>query len=337
MKITWKWVLGAALAAMAMASVPHPAAAATTQLLNVSYDPTRELYQDFNQAFAKYWKAKTGQTVVIQQSHGGSSKQARSVIDGLPADVVTLGLPSDIDAIQARGLINPGWATRFPNNSTPYTSTVVFVVRKGNPKHIHDWSDLVRPGVSVITSNPKTSAGGHMAYYGAYAYALTANHGNQNAAKAFIGSLYHNVPVLDSGARGSTTTFVERHVGDVLIAWENEALLTVNTIGKGQYQIVYPPVSVLAEPSVAVVDRVAGQHNTSAVAAAYLQYLYSPEGQAIAARHYYRPQNRVVAKQFAAQFPRIKLLTIEQVFGGWDAAQKTQLNDGGVYDQAVRQ
>jgi len=322
--------------AVVLAVAPHSARATSVSILNVSYDPTRELYQDFNAAFARYWKAKTGQDVTIKQSHGGSSKQANSVIAGLPADVVTLGLPSDIDAIQNAGLINPGWQRKLPNNSTPYTSTVVFVVRIGNPKHIHDWSDLIRPGVAVVTPNPKTSAGGHMAYYGAFAYALTANHGNQAAAKDFISRLYHNVPVLDSGARGSTTTFVQRGIGDVLIAWENEALLTVNQIGKGKFQIVYPSVSVLAEPSVAVVDQVAAQNHTSAVALAYLQYLYSPEGQAIVARHYYRPISAAVSKHYAAQFPKIKLLTIEKVFGGWDAAQKSQLNDGGVFDQVFQ-
>jgi sulfate transport system substrate-binding protein len=329
-------ILSAALIAVSLAAVPHPGRAATTQLLNVSYDPTRELYQDFNQAFARYWKKKTGQDVVIKQSHGGSSKQARSVIDGLGADVVTLGLPSDIDAIQRAGLIQPGWQKRLPNNSTPYTSTVVFVVRKGNSKGIHDWADLTKPGVQVITPNPKTSAGGHMAYYAAYAYVDAKSHHNPAAIRSFLGKLYHNVPVLDSGARGSTTTFVQRGIGDVLIAWENEALLTVNQLGKGQYQIVYPSVSVLAEPSVAVVDKVAGQHHTSAVAAAYLQYLYSPEGQAIAARHYYRPRNAAVAKQYAAQFPKIHLFTIQQVFGGWGPAQQYQLNDGGVFDQVFR-
>lgn len=326
----------AVIISTAVIVTPTLSHASTVQLLNVSYDPTRELYQDFNQAFARYWKQKTGQDVVIKQSHGGSSKQARSVIDGLDADVVTLGIPSDIDSIQKAGLIQPGWAAKFPDSSTPYTSTVVFVVRKGNPKGVHDWNDLVKPGIQVITPNPKTSAGGHMAYYGAYAYIDAISKHNPAAIRSFLGKLYANVPVLDSGARGSTTTFVQRGIGDVLVAWENEALLTVNQIGKGQYQIVYPSVSVLAEPSVAVVDKVAGQHNTSAVAAAYLQYLYSPEGQDIAARHYYRPRLASVAKKYAAQFPKIHLYTIESVFGSWASAQKYQLNDGGVFDQIVR-
>ncbi|MGO8670375.1 MAG: sulfate ABC transporter substrate-binding protein [Capsulimonadaceae bacterium] len=322
-----------ALVALAAGGSHPQAARADTQITNVSYDPTRELYQDFNRAFARYWKTKTGQTVSFQQSHGGSSKQARAVIEGLPADVVTLGLPSDITAIQNAGLINPGWQSRFADNSTPYTSTVVFVVRKGNPKGIHDWADLVRPGVSIVTPNPKTSAGGHMAYYGAFAYALDSSHGNAQAAKDFVSKLYKNTPLLPTGARAATTAFVQNGIGDVMIAWENEAQLTVTTLGKGQYQIVYPSVSVLAEPSVAVVDKVAAQHNTTAVATAYLQYLYSPEGQAIAAKHFYRPRDPKVFKQYAAQFPKIRLLTIEKTFGGWDAAQKSQLNDGGVFDQ----
>jgi len=329
----WLRIISAAAFAVSVSLLAPAAHAAPVQLLNVSYDPTRELYQDFNAAFVKYWKGKTGQDVTIKQSHGGSSKQARSVVDGLGADVVTLGLPSDVDSIAQAGLTDPAWAKRLPNNSTPYTSTVVLVVRKGNPKGIHDWSDLIKPGVQVITPNPKTSAGGHMAYYAAYAYIAEKSHNNPTAIRQFLGALYKNVPVLDSGARGATTTFVQRGIGDVLIAWENEALLTVNQLGKGQYQVIYPSVSVLAEPSVAVVDKVAGQHGASAVATAYLQYLYSPEGQSIAARHYYRPRNAAVAKQYAAQFPKIKLLTIEQVFGGWGPAQKWQLNSGGVFDQ----
>ena len=332
----WTRIISAAVIATSLLATAQVSRAASTQLLNVSYDPTRELYQDFNQAFAKYWKAKTGQDVTIKQSHGGSSKQTRAVIDGLAADVVTLGLPSDIDQIAKAGLIQPGWEKKLPNNSTPYTSTVVFVVRKGNPKGIHDWSDLIKPGVQVITPNPKTSAGGHMAYYAAYAFEAARTHSDTKAIRDFLGKLYTNVPVLDSGARGSTTTFVQRGIGDVLIAWENEALLTVNQLGKGEYQVIYPSISVLAEPSVAVVDKVAGQHGTSAVAAAYLQYLYSPEGQAIAARHYYRPRNAAVAKKYASQFPKIKLLTIKQVFGGWGPAQQWQLNDGGVFDQVVK-
>ena len=302
-------------------------------LLNVSYDPTRELYQDYNPAFIKYWQGKTGQTVTIQQSHGGSGKQARAVKDGLAADVVTLALSYDVDALQKAGLINARWQKRLPNNSAPYTSTIVFVVRKGNPKGIKDWPDLIRPGVSVVTANPKTGGGARWNYLAAWGYALQASHGNQAFARDFVSKLYHNVPILDSGARGSTVTFTQRHVGDVLIAWENEAYLTVNQLGKGQYEIVDPSVSILAEPSVAVVDKNVDKKGTRAAAEAYLQYLYSPEGQTIAAKRYYRPRDPNVAKQFAAQFPAIKLFTVDDVFGGWQNAHKTHFADGGIFDQ----
>jgi len=314
-------------------SSPGSAPTSAVTLLNVSYDPTRELYQDYNAAFAKYWLGKTGQTVTIQQSHGGSGKQARAVKDGLPADVVTLALSYDIDALQKAGLINAGWQKRLPDNSAPYTSTIVFVVRKGNPKGIKDWPDLIRPGVGVVTANPKTGGGARWNYLAAWGYALQASHGNQAFAKDFVTKLYHNVPILDSGARGSTVTFTQRHVGDVLIAWENEAYLTVNQLGKGQYEIVNPSVSILAEPSVAVVDKNVDKKGTRAVAEAYLQYLYSPEGQTIAAKRYYRPRDPNVAKQFASQFPAIKLFTVDDVFGGWEKAHKTHFADGGIFDQ----
>jgi sulfate transport system substrate-binding protein len=303
-------------------------------LLNVSYDPTRELYQEYNVAFAKYWKAKTGQTVTIEQSHGGSGSQARAVIDGLPADVVTLALAYDIDAIAEKAKLLPeNWQSRLPDNSTPYTSTIVFLVRKGNPKHIKDWDDLVKPGLSVITPNPKTSGGARWNFLAAWAYALKQPGGNDAKAKEFVTRLYENVPVLDSGARGSTNTFVERGIGDVLLAWENEAFLAINQLGPGKFQIVVPSQSILAEPPVAVVDKNVDRKGTRAVAEAYLQYLYSPEGQEIAAKHYYRPRLESVAKKYASQFPKLKLITVDQVFGGWRNAQKIFFADGGVFDR----
>jgi len=303
-------------------------------LLNVSYDPTRELYQDFNAAFAKYWKAKTGQDVSIEQSHGGSSKQARAVIDGLQADVVTLALAYDIDAIaQNAGLLPAGWQKRLPQNSTPYTSTIVFLVRKGNPKQIKDWNDLVKPGISVITPNPKTSGGARWNYLAAWAYALKQPGGSEDKAKEFVKQLYKNVPVLDSGARGSTTTFVQREIGDVLIAWENEAFLSLKELGPDKVQIVVPSQSILAEPPVSIVDKVVDKKGTRKVAEAYLEYLYTPEGQEIAARNYYRPRLDSVAKKYASTFPKIQLVTIDDVFGGWQKAQKTHFADGGVFDQ----
>ncbi len=304
-----------------------------TTLLNVSYDPTREFYADYNTAFAKYWQGKSGQAVTIQQSHGGSGKQAQAVINGLGADVVTLGISSDIDALASSGLVAKDWQTKLPNSSIPYTSTVVFLVRKGNPKNIKDWPDLVKPGVAVITPNPKSSSGGRWSYLAAYGYALKAPGGSPDTAKAFIAQLYKNVPILDSGARGSTVTFTQRSVGDVLLAWENEAYLVNKQIGKGQYDIVYPSVSVRAEPPVAVVDKNADAHNTRPAAEAYLNYLYSPEGQEIAAKHFYRPQDPAVAKKYAAQFPAIKTFTAQDILGGVAAAQKSQFADGGVFDQ----
>lgn len=303
-------------------------------LLNASYDPTRELYREFNAAFAKYWKAKTGQTVTVHQSHGGSGKQARAVIDGLEADVVTLALAYDIDAIHERaGLIPKDWQTRLPDNSAPYTSTVVFLVRKGNPKGIRDWDDLIRPGVSVITPNPKTSGGARWNYLAAWGYALRRNNGDEAKAKDFVTRLYRNVPVLDSAARGSATTFVERGIGDALIAWENEAFLAIKELGQGRVEVVAPSVSILAEPPVAVVDRVAQKHGVAEVAAEYLKYLYTPEGQEIAARNFYRPRLKAVADRYANQFANIPLFTIDEVFGGWAKAHKVHFSDGGIFDQ----
>ena len=303
---------------------------AQTSLLNVSYDPTRELYKDFNAAFNKHWQAKTGQTVNVRQSHGGSGKQAMGVRDGLEADVVTLALAFDIDALVERKLIPADWQTRFPHNSSPYTSTVVFLVRKGNPKGIKDWGDLAKPGTSVITPNPKTSGGARWNYLAAWAWALKQPGGNEQKAKELVTAIYKNVPVLDSGARGSTTTFVERGLGDVLIAWENEAQLAVNEIGKDKFEIIAPSLSILAEPPVAVVDKVVEKRGTRLTAQAYLDYLYTEEGQNIAAKHYYRPRDAKVAAKYAAQFPKIKLVTIDDTFGGW---QKAHFADGGSFDQ----
>jgi sulfate transport system substrate-binding protein len=323
------------LGALVAASVGlAPARAADkVSLLNVSYDPTRELYQEFNTAFAKQWKDKTGQALTVNQSHGGSGKQARSVIDGLEADVVTLALAYDIDAIAASGLLPRTWQTRLPEGSTPYTSTIVFLVRKGNPKKIKDWDDVVRPGVSVVTPNPKTSGGARWNYLAAWGYALRRPGGDEAKAKEFVASLFKNVPILDTGARTATITFVERGIGDVLLAWENEALLAAREMKEGELEIVAPSLSILAEPSVTVVDKVAKKHGTFEVAQAYLQYLYTPEGQEIAARHYYRPRDETVAKRYASQFPAIELFTIDEVFGGWAKAQKTHFDDGGVFDQ----
>jgi sulfate/thiosulfate-binding protein len=325
-------------AAAAPAAPPAGRAAGPTagakevKLLNVSYDPTRELYQDYNQAFAAYWKGKTGQTVTVQQSHGGSGKQGRAVIDGLEADVVTLGLAYDIDAIAAAGLTAASWQARLPANSSPYTSTIVFLVRKGNPKAIHDWPDLLKPGIQIVTPNPKASGGARWNYLAAWGFALE-NYRDEARARDFVTRIYRQVPVLDTGARGSTVTFVERGIGDVLIAWESEAMLAVNQLGKGKFEIVTPGMSVLAEPPVAVVDKVAARHGTAAVARAYLEYLYSPAGQEIAARHYYRPRDRAVAARRATEFPRLQLFTVDQLFGGWTKAQKTHFAGGGVFDQ----
>jgi len=303
-------------------------------LLNVSYDPTRELYQEYNAAFSKYWKAKTGDNVTVKQSHGGSGKQARSVIDGIDADVTTLALAYDIDEIAERGkLLSPDWQKRLKHNSSPYTSTYIFLVRKGNPKGIKDWGDLVKPGVSVITANPKTSGGARWGYLAAYGWALKQPGGNDAKAKEYIAKLFGNVPVLDSGARGSTVTFAERGIGDVLLAWENEAHLSLKEFGAGKFDIVYPPSSILAEPPVAVVDKVVDKRGTRVEAQAYLDYLYSPEGQDIAARNFYRPTDPAVAAKYAAKFPKIALFDIDDVFGGWTKAQKTHFADGGVFDQ----
>jgi sulfate/thiosulfate transport system substrate-binding protein len=307
------------------------------KLLNVSYDPTRELFQDYNIAFAKYWKAKSGQEVTVQQSHGGSSKQARAVIDGLDADVVTLALAYDIDAISERARLLPAnWQSRLPNSSSPYTSTIIFLVRKGNPKGIKDWDDLIRTGVSVITPNPKTSGGARWNYLGAWGFALQRFAGDESKAKNFISQLYKNVPVLDSGARGSTTTFVERGMGDVLIAWENEVLLGATDLGKDKFEVVVPPTSILCEPVVSLVDKVVDKKGTRAVAQAYLEYLYSPEGQEIAARRYYRPRLAAVQKKYAAQFPKVKLFTLAEIAGDWQKAQAKHFADGGIFDQVYQ-
>jgi sulfate transport system substrate-binding protein len=327
MKTTLKILLAVSLAATVAAG------ARQIDLLNVSYDPTRELYQDYNVAFAKYWKAKTGDDVVVSQSHGGSGKQALSVVNGLEADVVTLALAYDVDAIAQAGLLSPDWQKRLPDNSTPYTSTIVFLVRKGNPKHIKDWDDVVKPGVAVVTPNPKSSGGARWAYLGAYAYALEKFGRDDAKARDFVKRLYKNVPVLDSGARGATTTFVQRGIGDVLLAWENEAHLAIQEFGADKFEIVTPPLSILAEPPVAVVDKVARKHGTADVAKAYLEYLYSDEGQAIAAKNFYRPRNETVATKYAANFSQLKLVTVDQEFGGWQKAQKTHFADGGVFDQ----
>jgi sulfate/thiosulfate transport system substrate-binding protein len=309
----------------------HAQKAAT--LLNVSYDPTREFYEEFNSAFARYWKGKGSQGVTVRQSHGGSGKQARSVVDGLPADVVTLALAFDVDALHQTGkLIPKNWQSRLPNNSAPYTSTMVFLVRKGNPKRIKDWDDLARPGIAVITPNPKTSGGARWNYLAAWGYALRKFGNDEVKAKEFMGKIFRNVPVLDSGARGSTTTFIERGIGDVMINWENEALLALDEIGRGKYEIVMPSLSVLAEPSVTLVDRVVDKKGTRAVAEAYLQYLYSPEGQEIAAKHHYRPRSVTVLAKYGAQFPKIELLEIS-AFGGWSAVQAKHFADGGIFDQ----
>ncbi len=323
-----------ALLVLAVSAASFGVAAKDVSILNVSYDPTRELYGEYDKAFAKYWQAKTGDAVKVRQSHGGSGKQARSVIDGIEADVVTLALAYDIDSIAERGKLLPAdWQKRLKHNSSPYTSTYIFLVRKGNPKGIKNWDDLVKPGVGVITANPKTSGGARWGYLAAYGFALKQPGGNDAKAQAFVGSLFKNVPVLDSGARGSTVTFAERGIGDVLLAWENEAHLALKEFGADKFDIVYPPTSILAEPPVSVVDKVVDKRGTRAVATAYLEYLYSPEGQEIAARHFYRPIDPAIAAKYAANFPKINLFTIDEVFGGWAKAQKTHFADGGVFDQ----
>jgi sulfate transport system substrate-binding protein len=308
---------------------------ADVELLNVSYDPTRELYKDFNAVFANHWKKTTGETLNIKTSHGGSGKQARAVIDGLQADVVTLALAYDIDAIAEKGSIAPNWIKRLPDNSAPYTSTIVFLVRKGNPKNIKDWNDLGKPGIDVITPNPKTSGGARWNFLAAWGYALKQPGGNDQKARELVTNIYKNVKVLDSGARGSLTTFTERGIGDVLISWENEAYLSIKELGPDKFDIVTPSLSILAEPSVAVVDKVVDKKGTRKVATAYLEYLYTPIGQEIAARHYYRPRNKEIAAKYSQNFAKVKLFTIEQVFGGWDKAQKTYFGDGGVFDQII--
>jgi sulfate transport system substrate-binding protein len=322
------------VAALAIAAMLLPASARAADLLNVSYDPTRELYQDFNAAFAKHWKAKTGQETTIRQSHGGAGKQARAVIDGLEADVVTLALAYDIDAIAEVGKLIPrDWQKRLPSNSAPYTSTIVFLVRKGNPKGIKDWDDLVKPGVAVITPNPKTSGGARWNYLAAWGYALRQSKGDDTRARDFVTRLYRNVPVLDSGARGSAMTFTQRGLGDVFISWENEAFLALKEFGRDKLEIVIPSLSILAEPPVAVIDKVVDKRGTRALAQAYLEYLYTEEGQEIVARHFYRPRLAKVASRHAAIFPTVNLFTIDEVFGGWQKAQKTHFADGGIFDQ----
>ena len=323
-----KWAVGLGLLLVATGAI-----AKDIQILNVSYDPTREFYEQYNKAFSKYWQAKTGDTVTVRQSHGGSGKQATSVINGIEADVVTLALAYDVDAIAERGRIEKNWITRLPDNSAPYTSTIVFLVRKGNPKQIHDWNDLIKPGVSVITPNPKTSGGARWNYLAAWGYALHHNNNDKAKAQDFVKALYKNVEVLDSGARGATNTFVERGIGDVLIAWENEALLATKEVGKDKFEIVTPSESILAEPTVSVVDKVVDKRDTRAVADAYLKYLYSPEGQTIAAENYYRPRDPQVEQKFASEFPKLKLFTIDQVAGTWAQAQKDHFATDGIFDQ----
>ncbi len=323
-----KWGVGLALLLVATGAI-----AKDIQILNVSYDPTREFYEQYNKAFSKYWQGKTGDTVTVRQSHGGSGKQATSVINGIEADVVTLALAYDVDAITERGRIDKNWIKRLPDNSAPYTSTIVFLVKKGNPKQIHDWNDLIKPGVSIITPNPKTSGGARWNYLAAWGYALHHNNNDKAKAQDFVKALYKNVEVLDSGARGATNTFVERGIGDVLIAWENEALLATKEVGQNKFEIVTPSESILAEPTVSVVDKVVDKRGTREVADAYLKYLYSPEGQTIAAENYYRPRDAAVEKKFAAEFPQLKLFTIEQVAGTWAEAQKDHFSTGGIFDQ----
>ncbi|MGN6233417.1 MAG: sulfate ABC transporter substrate-binding protein [Trinickia sp.] len=325
----WRRALAAAAIALTAAAAP---AHADTALLNVSYDPTRELYEQINQAFAPIWKAQTGETVTIRQSHGGSGAQARSVLDGLQADVVTLALAYDIDALASRGLVAADWQKRLPDNASPYTSTIVFLVRHGNPKHIKDWDDLVKPGVSIVTPNPKTSGGARWNYLAAWAYARHRPGGSDDGARAFVTQLYRNAGVLDSGSRGATTSFVQRGLGDVLIAWENEAFLAQKEFGTDKFEIVVPSASILAEPPVAVVDKVVDKRGTRKLADAYLRFLYSDQGQEIAARNFYRPRSPKVPASLTAKFPKLKLYTVDEEFGGWQKAQKTHFADGGIFD-----
>lgn len=333
MKILLRRHLRSALLAFGL-TMAADAGAKDVDLLNVSYDPTREFYREFNAAFAADWQKTKGQKVGIETSHGGSGKQARSVIDGLEADVVTLALAYDIDSISQRAKLLPAnWQSRLPENSAPYTSTIVFLVRKGNPKGIKDWDDLVKPDVSVVTPNPKTSGGARWNYLAAWTHALRQSGGDDAKARDFVSRLYRNVPVLDSGARGSTTTFVEREIGDVLLTWENEAFLAVKERGRGEFEIVMPSTSILAEPPVAVIDQYADKHGVRAAAQAYLEYLYSPEAQELAAKHYYRPRDPTVAARYRAQFPALKLFTVDETFGGWAKAQAAHFKDGGTFDQ----
>jgi sulfate/thiosulfate-binding protein len=334
MRLSKRSFLGLASFALAGLALTGPAAhAAGVTLLNVSYDPTRELYEEYNKAFATYWEKKTGDKVTVKQSHGGSGKQARTVIDGLPADVVTLALAGDIDAVATNGKLLPlNWQSRLPHNSSPYTSTIVFLVRKGNPKGIKDWGDLIKPGISVVTPNPKTSGGARWNYLAAWAWALKQPGGSEQTAREYTRKLFKNVPVLDTGARGATTTFVQRGIGDVLLAWENEAFLSIKELGPDKVEIVVPSLSILAEPPVAVVDKVVLRRGTRDVASEYLKYLYSPEGQEIIARNYYRPVDATVAARYAKTFPQLSLVTIKD-FGGWAQAQKVHFADGGVFDQ----
>jgi len=330
-------ILAAVMAVAAGLSCTRGPGEDEIRILNVSYDPTRELYAEFNKDFARFWKEKAGRTVTIQQSHGGSGKQARAVIDGLEADVVTLALAYDIDAIAEKGGLLPAeWQSRLPHNSAPFFSTIVFLVRKGNPKGIKDWDDLVKPGIQVIAPNPKTSGGARWNYLAAWGYVLKRTEGDEEAAKAFVTRLYRNVPVLDSGARGSTTTFVQRGIGDVAISWENEALLAVKELGRDRFEIVVPSISILAEPPVALVDKVADRKGTREVARAYLERLFSPDGQEIGARHFFRPRDKEVAGRWKDRFPELRLFTIDEVFGGWRNAQARHFDDGGIFDQIYR-
>jgi sulfate/thiosulfate transport system substrate-binding protein len=332
----YNWVkLSIPFLALLILSLPWTSHA--RKLLNVSYDPTRELYEEYNQAFAKHWKSISGEEISVAQSHGGSGKQARSVIDGLDADIVTLALASDIDAIAKRSQLLPAnWQSLLPNNSTPYTSTIVFLVRKGNPKGIYDWNDLIKPGLKVITPNPKTSGGARWNYLAAWGYALKHNNDDSALARDFVAKLYKNVTVLDAGARGSMTTFVQRRIGDVAIAWENEALLAAKKLSKYDMQVVTPSISILAEPPVALVEKVAAKHGHTKMARAYLEYLYSDEGQDIAARNFYRPRSNIAATKYAKQFPPLALFTIDEMFQGWKVAQAMHFADGGVFDQIFK-
>ena len=333
MKSQFKSLFSTVLLASGLALTVTTAIAADRDFLNVSYDATREFYDEFNHSFGSYWKQRTGHTVNFKQSHGGSGKQARSVVDGLKGDVVTLALANDIEEIVKSGQINAGWQKEFPNNSAPYTSTIVFMVRKGNPKQIKDWSDLIKPGVQIITPNPKTGGLPRWVYLSAWGYALQQPNGSEAKAKDFVGKMYRNVKVMDSAARASMTTFAERGMGDVLLTWENEALVTQKTLGKNKFDIVYPSVSILTEPSVAIVDKTVEKNGNKWLAQGYINYLYSPLGQEMAAKHFYRPRNAQVLAKYSAQFPQIKTFTIDDVFGGWAQAQKTHFVNGAIFDQ----